>query len=113
METIVNICLYGSYILIVACLAGWLFFIGRKLVTNPRSMQTMVIMVVSTVVVYFIGKLIAPDMTSHLSDAFIDNNQLDQSTYNTVSGLYFSSILGLVASALLMIGGEVYSIIRK
>ena len=70
-------------------------------------------MVVSTVVVYFIGKLIAPDMTSHLSDAFIDNNQLDQSTYNTVSGLYFSSILGLVASALLMIGGEVYGIIRK
>jgi len=113
MEAIVNISLYGSYILIVACLVGWLFFIGRKLVMDPRSMQSMIIMVVSIIVVYFLGKVMAPEMTSHLSDSFIADNNLDQDTYNTVSGLYFSSILGLIVTFGLMIGGEIFSLIRK
>ena len=113
MEAIVNICMFGSYILTVLCLGAWLFFIGRKLVLEPKSMQNMIIMFVSVFVLYFLGKLGAPEMNSHLSDTFISNNNLTSSIYSTVNGLYFASIFGLIVTFAVMLGGIIWYFTKK
>jgi ABC-type multidrug transport system permease subunit len=92
---------------------AWVGFTIRKLIMDPRSMRNMVLMFATAFVLFFVCYLAAPEMTSHLSDKFIAKNALEQGTYDLVHAFYFSSIIGLVITVILMIGGEILSIVRR
>lgn len=113
MNGIVNICIYGSYILVFLCLAAWLGFTIKKLIDDTKSMMNIIIMFGAMFGLFIIGKLIAPDMTEGISARVIESTGIDQSTYSYVNAFYVSSIFGMIVTFALMIYDVVSSAIRK